>query len=258
MLSNKPLENLVFLAVKTASRSETFDSMPVILKGLFFERYRLQIEDLMVKPYYNTETNKTEGDIGLARATEIIYHEKAALLAEFGKVICIALGRIKDGALKTFVISGDDDKVLLETLIAKTPKSFGHTGALSKMEDHLVAHGMKHFHYPFLAKRMLLNNINLPVVLDLSDVKPWDMTFLHDTHEAWKMGQYDAYAGLPLLAEIFGIERTQESISGREIKDIYWKDKDLKKIEAYTTDDIWTLVNVYLKMKGMHNVTISK
>jgi hypothetical protein len=71
------------------------------------------------------------------------------------------------------------------------------------------------------------------------------------------MGQWDAYVSLPLLGYTFGIERTTEAIAGAEINDIFWKEKDMKKIESYAADDVWTLANVYAKMKGL-DIVIAK
>lgn len=256
MLSNKPITDVLFLSVKTSSQSPTFNDIPSpILKGLFYDRYRNTLDDKIEDPWWNEATQKTERK-GMERAYEEVYKDRAPLMAEFGKIICIAMGKIKDGKLSVMTFAGDNDKEILEKFFKIAVKSFG-APSLKELKDDICGHGLKRFQVPFIAKRTLINGIKLPAILDIADMKPWDLTYLIDTHEQWQMNQFEAYCGLNLLGASFGIPRTSEAIAGQEIDDIYWKQKDLKRIEQYAAEDIWTLANVYIKMKGL-DMTITK
>ena len=52
---------------------------------------------------------------------------------------------------------------------------------------------------------MLVNNIEHPEVLKLSNKKPWEVNHL-DTMEMWKFGDRKAFTSLDLLTQLFGVE----------------------------------------------------
>lgn len=239
------MPNIVFLTVKTTSQYPDYNSLPANIKFQFYERYRREITDLIDRPLFDEKTKKITC-VG-AKAFDEVYDEKAPLSAEFGKIICVGMGRLKDNVLKTVILDGEE-KDILNDLIIKGGNTFG--AGIPKEVD-IAGHGIKGFHFPFLAKRYLINGLALPKIFDLSGLKPWDITFLADTSESWKMTSWDGYASLDLLSDIFGMPKTDEQISGRQVKDIYWKEKDAAKIKKYCYDDLWNLANVYIKMKGL-------
>ncbi len=71
---------------------------------------------------------------------------------------------------------GDNEKDIL-TEFADLLKKLNSNGDLL-----LCAHNGKEFDFPFIARRMLINRISLPSVLEVAGVKPWETKFL-DTLE---------------------------------------------------------------------------
>ena len=117
-------------------------------------------------------------------------------------------------------------------------------------ESHfLCAHNGKEFDFPFLARRILINGLKVPRILDNAGKKPWEVKLL-DTMELWKYGDYKNYTSLNLLAEIFGIPSPKEDIDGSMIYKVYWEDKDIERILKYNRKDVLTVAQVYLKFKG--------
>src|SRR4030095_4613428 len=113
----------------------------------------------------------------------------------------------------------------------------------------LCAHNGKEFDFPFLARRMVINQIPLPAVLDTPGKKPWEVNHL-DTMELWKFGDYKSYTSLLLLATILGIPTPKDDINGSIVWKVYWQDKDLDRIVRYCQKDVLTVAQIMLRFKG--------
>jgi hypothetical protein len=122
----------------------------------------------------------------------------------------------------------------------------------------LCAHNGKTFDFPFLAKRMIINRIELPPMLDYSELKPWDSNFLIDTREAWRYGVFDANYSLDLICEVLGVESPKTDMHGSKVKEVFYKAKDYQKIGIYCENDVLALATCYLRMKGIYNNVIKE
>jgi DNA polymerase elongation subunit (family B) len=114
----------------------------------------------------------------------------------------------------------------------------------------LCAHNGKEFDFPYIARRMLINGIRLPAILDIAGKKPWEITFI-DTMDLWRFGDYKNYTGLKLLAHIFGIPSPKDDIDGSQVGGVYWNDKDLPRIAHYCEKDVLTIAQLLLRYKGL-------
>ena len=112
----------------------------------------------------------------------------------------------------------------------------------------LCAHNGKEFDFPFLARRILVNELPLPAILDSAGKKPWETQYL-DTMELWKFGDYKHYTSLELLAALFGIPTPKDDINGADIHRVYWEDHDLERIRIYCQKDVLTIARLFLKFQ---------
>ncbi len=223
MLESINLKQVLFIDIETVPQLETFESLPEKLQK-FWEK----------KSSYFREEDKTASDV----------YQRAGIYAEFGKIVCVSVGALTGNKnnfgfkLKSFI--SDDEKqilldfiVMLENLEKKAPVVF-------------CAHNGKEFDYPYLSRRMIVNNIALPRSLDNSGKKPWEIQHL-DTLELWRFGDYKHYTSLDLLATILGITSPKEDIDGSMVADVYYKDHDLAKIKTYCENDVLAMAQVLLK-----------
>ncbi len=177
---------------------------------------------------------------------EQLFHQRAGIYAEFGKVICIVVGKLFDtenGALglKTKAFYGHDEKQVLT----------GFKALVDKLETvRFCAHNGKEFDYPYMSRRMLVNSIPLPAPLNLAGKKSWEVNHL-DTMELWKFGDYKHYTSLDLLAAIFNIPSSKNGIDGSQVNSVYYKEQDLERINDYCVSDVVVLTQLYLRMKGL-------
>lgn len=178
---------------------------------------------------------------------EDLFQERGGIYAEFGKIIVIAIGKYVDNengtlSLKTKYFAHDDEKTLLLEFKAMLDKADGRTK--------LCAHNGKEFDFPFLSRRMLVNGITLPSLLNLSGKKAWEVPHL-DTMEMWKFGDYKHYTSLDLLLALFNIPSSKSLMDGSKVNQVYYTEKDLKKIAEYCVSDVVAIAQLFLKMKGL-------
>ncbi|WP_421873788.1 3'-5' exonuclease [Marinoscillum sp.] len=189
-----------------------------------------------------------------------LFAERAGIYAEFGKVITVAFGifhDLPDGslALRVKSITGDDEKVLLTEI-----KQFLET-KFDVESLRLCAHNGKEFDFPYLSRRMLINGIKLPYVLDNSGKKPWEVNFL-DTMEMWKFGDRKNFTSLDLLTTIFNIPSSKSDIDGSMVNQVYYEEENgLQRIEKYCQGDVIATAQLFLKMNVLpavaeKNITI--
>ncbi|MGB4576227.1 MAG: ribonuclease H-like domain-containing protein, partial [Paludibacter sp.] len=117
-------------------------------------------------------------------------------------------------------------------------------------EHTLCGHNIKEFDIPYICRRMLINGINLPSVLQISGKKPWEISFI-DTLELWKFGDYKNYTSLKLLTAIFGIPTPKDDIDGSQVAGVYYKEKDIERIAVYCQKDVVATTQVFLRMNNI-------
>jgi predicted PolB exonuclease-like 3'-5' exonuclease len=220
--------NILFLDVETVPKYSCYKELPEEWKDLWGHKASFLIKNK------ETETPET-------------IYSRAGIYAEFGKIICVSCGFIsgfgeqKKLSLKSF--SGDDEKQILQSFCDMLNRW------ASENNKYLCAHNGKEFDFPYLSRRMIINNIAIPSILRISGKKPWDVMHL-DTLEMWKFGDYKNYTSLNLLARTLNIATPKDDIDGSMVSDVYWKQKDLTRIVTYCQKDVATTVQVYLRLNG--------
>jgi DNA polymerase elongation subunit (family B) len=227
MLKNIHLEKVLFLDIETVPQTYNWDEVDETTAQLFEHKTRFQQKD--------------------GKTVEEIYGERAGILAEFGKIVCISCGFIRETTtgkeirMKSFY--HDDEETLLNQfakLLAEHYSSPYHV---------LCGHNAKEFDFPYIARRMLVHGIPLPPPLDIAGKKPWEINHL-DTLELWKFGDYKHFTSLPLLCHIFKIQTPKDDISGADVARVYYEEGDLERIKVYCEKDVVALIQLLLRMRG--------
>lgn len=227
MYQNVNPENILFIDIETVPLFSSWDEVP----GNWQELWKKKADTL------KRSENETAGSI----------YGRAGIYAEFGKIICISLGMLSysDGQerfrMKSF--AGDDEKQLLEEFAALLRKRF------NRDVFRLCGHNVKEFDIPFIARRMIINGVQLPSLLDISGKKPWEVQHL-DTMEMWKFGDFKSYTSLTLLATVLGIPTPKDDIDGSQVCSVYYEEKNLPRIVAYCQKDVFTVAQVLRRFRN--------
>lgn len=224
MVKKLDIRNLLFLDIETVPEFATFDELSSE-KKLLWE----------IKSQYQRKED----------CSPEAFYERAGIWAEFGKIVCISVGYFafqgekRKFRLKSF--SGDEKKLLLEfrELLGTH---------FNKPQHLLCAHNGKEFDFPFLARRMLIHDMELPVKLDLFGKRPWEVPHL-DTLELWKFGDHKHFTSLKLLTQVLGIPSPKDDIDGSEVRNVYYEQNDLKRIAAYCEKDVVAIAQILLKFR---------
>jgi uncharacterized protein YprB with RNaseH-like and TPR domain len=225
MLQHLKLDDVLFLDIETVPAVASFDDLSDQHKKLW-EKKAMQL-------------SRKSPDL-----TADQLYERAGIYAEFGKVICVSCGFFSGAQFRIKSFYGDDEKVMLLEFADMLSKHFDTEYQL------LCAHNGKEFDFPYLSRRMLINGIELPNILNLAGKKPWEVKHL-DTMELWKFGDYKHYTSLDLLTTVFEIPTPKDDIDGSMVGHTYWVEKDLKRIVEYCQKDVVAVAQLlrrYMRM----------
>lgn len=212
-------ENVLYIDIETVAQYKTFNDAPESIRTIW--------EKKCVKNEYlnNIETWKA-------------YESKAAIFAEYGKIVCISVGyynKSKDEyRIKSF--ANDDEKQLLE--------EFRMFCFDLKKKYIFCGHNIKEFDIPYLCRRFLIQRMPIPAILNFQDKKPWEIDLI-DTMQLWKFGDYKNYTSLETLTTIFNIPTPKSDIDGSQVGDVYWIDNNLKRIVEYCQNDVKALIQLH-------------
>lgn len=232
-MQNISIENLFLIDIETVSCHQRFELLTDEWKDLWTE-----------KIYKSLPDNTTP---------EEYYPKRAGILAEFAKVVCISIGYIKiendipQLRIKSFY--SEDEKEILEKFIDTVCQLQSKNNKWC-----FTGHNIKEFDIPFLCRRILVNNILIPDCFNFQAMKPWDVPVL-DTLHLWRFGDFKHYTSLKLLAATLGVPSPKDDIDGSQVGEVYWTEKDVKRIAHYCQKDVATVANIILRFKNLPLLT---
>ena len=225
----RQLKNILFIDIETVPQADSYEALDDDSRRLWDRK----AQSLMPRM---SEKSENERDL----------YERAGIYAEFGRVICISAGYVtkEDGPwearIKSF--SGHNEKELLQEFTHTLREEFGFRS--------LCAHNGKEFDFPYLCRRLMINQMPIPRILNLAGLKPWEVPH-YDTMEMWKFGDYKSFVSLDLLAHVFGIPTPKDDIDGSMVRDVYYNKGDLERISAYCSRDVYTLMRIFFRMQNI-------
>ncbi|CEN44563.1 Conserved putative DNA-directed DNA polymerase (fragment) [Capnocytophaga canimorsus] len=95
----------------------------------------------------------------------------------------------------------------------------------------------------------MINNMKIPYKLQMFGKKPWEVPHL-DTLELWKFGDFKHFTSLKLLANVLGIPSPKDDIDGSQVRDVFYKEKDIDRIITYCEKDTVTVAQIFLRFRG--------
>ncbi len=239
MLEHVKISNVLFIDIETVSSHAHFDQLPDRLKSHWTKK-----SGFLGRSSRNADEEPVPAEL---------YREKAAIFAEFGKIVCISIGYLHrishDFRIKSF--ANHDEKTLLQDFTDLVGRHFHDP------DEHLICgHNIREFDIPFLCRRLVINGVTLPSILNLTGKKPWETKHLLDTMQLWKFGDFKNYTSLDLLASVLQVQTPKDDIDGSMVGKVYWQDNDLNRIARYCEKDVLTVAQVLLKMQGREPIAL--
>lgn len=231
---SKNIYQILFLDIETVPAYVDYEAMPEVFQQLWRDKSRK----------YSSE--------GLP--PEELYFQKAGIHAEFGKIVCISAGYFPDPKLgvhaeNSFRITSfasDNEAELLLKFKSLLDKAFSDS-----RKNALCAHNGIEFDFPYISRRMMINGIELPNLLNTSGTKSWNNPWLIDTMQMWSFGDFKDRTSLALLSACFGIPSSKDDISGKDVAKVYYYDKDLNRIRIYCEKDVINLARIFRRFSSL-------
>lgn len=225
MITRINLDTILFLDIETAPLFSSYEQLDDDAKSLW---------ELKTKYQRKEEYSPSE------------FYDRAGIWAEFGKIICISVGYfVFKGDQRNFRVTSfhgneidilNAFKVLLET-------------HFNKPQHLMCAHNGKEFDFPFIARRMIINRIDIPYKLNLFGKKPWEIPHL-DTMELWKFGDYKTFTSLKLMTHVLGIPSPKDDLEGSMVRDVYYEENDIDRIILYCEKDTVAVAQIILRLRN--------
>jgi DNA polymerase elongation subunit (family B) len=230
------LKRCLFVDIETVPEYPDFKSLPAIVKDLW------SIKSVQIRKNLNAyESGFDDGEL---------YEAKAGIFAEFSKIVCISMGFLHfDGDEPTKVriksLAGTDEHRILSDFFKVLTNHYN-----DPENSRICGHNIKEFDIPFICRRMVINQIKFPPILDLSGKKPWQTTHLLDTLDMWRFGDFKNYTSLQLLAGTLGVASPKDDIDGSMVGKVYWNDQDKDRIVNYCQKDVLTVIQIIMRFAG--------
>lgn len=205
----------LFIDIETVPEWESFDDLTDQAQDIYMKKFSHEFEGIEVSEHYSN---------------------KAALFAEWGKIVCVSCGYESTAGVVLKSFCRDNEHQILTDLFGVIEKA-----------DALASHNGKNFDYPFLCRRMIINGVQLPRLLQIQNLKPWEIR-LEDTMEMWKFGQFNASISLASLCNALGIQSPKGDMDGGDVSRVFYVEKDYGRIAKYCEGDVLALINCYRRM----------
>ena len=149
-MQNISLQHLLLIDIETVSEKSDFNELNKDWQLLWEEKNSRNLPERITAADY--------------------YPQRAGVMAEFAKIVCISIGYFKkeeDWQLRIKSFYNHDEKILLKEFI----------DTINQMEIVnnkwcFTGHNIKEFDIPFLCRRLLINNFPIPPYLDFQNMKP--------------------------------------------------------------------------------------
>ena len=229
MLNNISLENTLFFDIETVSQFSGYEAMDDSAKPLWEQK----------GGWFARQQGK-EWDDEVAAET---YGSKAAIYAEFGKVVVISVGYLRKSGdsftLKLKSFASADEREVLQGFSNLLNSHYNNPA-----RHYLCGHNIKEFDIPYVCRRLLINNMPIPDMINVTGKKPWETTHFLDTLSLWKFGDFKNFTSLNLLANVLNIPTPKDDIDGSQVGRVFWEENDLNRIAVYCEKDVVTSARV--------------
>jgi hypothetical protein len=239
------LKKIVFFDIETASFCQTLDEL---------HDYNPKMYELWCKraEYLRGRFEENKG-----LTNDELYTQKAALSAEFSRIVCATFARLdlvqdeilgESSVLSIKSYSGSNESEILKGIYQVFDKFKGFK---------FCGHNIKRFDVPVISKRLLIGGFGLPSELQTFDKKSWEVPFL-DTSDMWSFGAWqESFTSLDLLCTVLEVESSKGEMEGSEVSSAFWNG-NIAEITKYCERDVVATTNCFLKLNSLPIVKDTK
>lgn len=196
-------------------------------------------------PLYDSFEYSFKRDLQEGETLESHFSSRAALYPEFGRIVCLTMGRFYNEQIVVKTFNNLDEAALLQEV---NDYMFGYATNMTR----LAGHACIPFDIPYVAKRMFIHGIVPHDLFDVFGKKPWDLDkTVIDTKYLWQATSQRPMS-LINIAVAMGIPSPKDDISGAEVPALFWENPEgnIDRISRYCEKDVATVGQILLHLKG--------
>ena len=218
ILKKQKIEDLVFVDVETSYADPDFNEEAPSYKAWEYD-------------FFKHSPDATVGEVVDG------YFDKAALYPEYGRITCITMGVVRDEKAYLVTFEGEE-KEMLEQFNSAMDRTVS-------LKSWLCGHTITMFDGPYIAKRCMVNGVDLHSFFDVAHLKPWEVPYL-DLAVLWKGTGYKNSSLLSMVT-CLGMPSPKDDISGKDAPRLFWEG-EIKRICAYCEKDVLAVINLYRRL----------
>jgi len=213
LIKKQNIEDILFFDIETAPADNNFNSDSPLYDAWHYDHMR------------NVETEQELIEL---------YNSKAALYGEYGRIVCITIGAVRNGEIILKSFAGIDEKQILIDFMESVSK-------FANNKTYLCGHNIQDFDMPFVMKRCLVHRVELQMLFDTAHLKPWETSTL-DTALLWKGTGWKKQSFISVLSAL-GLPSPKDDISGADVGRIFYEG-DIDRIVTYCEKDVIQVVQL--------------
>lgn len=230
MTINTPADKLIYLDIETATGEKSYQEL-------------VQKNPKLASCYADkTEVWKNGRPQDAHKSIDDLYTDSAALVPEFGMIVCVSIGGIFNGNMRSvsYVVGEGNiegrkyyptEKDMLRGFIMACVdlKNKWKKGTTSGFN-------VKKFDFPYLFRRCLINGLALPSFIFDANAKPWNQEAV-DLYSVYCAG-HSYGANLDTVSTLFGLPSPKDNgMHGSEVSKYFYEGK-IDEIANYCEGDI--------------------
>lgn len=167
------------------------------------------------------------------------YNTKASLTMNYGVIVAIGVGFIKDNSVYIKSLKGDESCIIKDFCqIAAKFKYLCGSNIIGYDLPMITNYGWRHFNMANLLPDRFITN----------GKKPWNMNNVIDLMDVYR-GTHYANSSVEELCYHFNVHTPKTEMCGADVSDTYWED-GVDKIIEYVKGDVLSSVNIFRRMRG--------
>lgn len=220
---------VAFFDIETTPKVKTFEELNEKEMYLFCTK---------MQRTYKNDLDLVDGDCSK------IYPEKASVLSEYSKVICLSLGwEDADGDFNVKTLRDDEEEKIVTKFAKFVQKNFVNDTRFT----HLCGHNVKGFDIPYMLRKMIKYDVPIPYYMNPTIRKPWENTHILDTKELMCFGDFNFRTStLTEYLVMMGIDE-YEMTKGEDVYKKYWEENDMDSIVAHCESDVEVTAKLFFK-----------
>ena len=219
-LLNNP-ENVLFFDIETSGIEKDFSHLSDREKDLFTKRFKKRSSNGV---YWGGTT------------PEEAFVNKSPIIPIFGKIVCISLGYIKNGEIKTKSFTGEECDILKNSSV--------HFNNANNLQWSLCGFNIKNFDLPWINHKFIKYDIKMPYFISLIGKKPWELN-IFDLFE-YVTSNTD-YPSFDEMCYEWNITSPKTEMSGDKVHEYFWSGR-INEISKYCENDVKACVEMYIKI----------